>query len=260
MNHAEAIDVMKAAAAEAGARLVERFRALDQLTVSRKGRGDFVSEADLESEATILSILATRSPAYGLLTEEGGRKPGADPDHVWIVDPLDGTTNFLRGVPHFAVTIALAERGRIVAGVTLDPLRHECFSATLGGGAALNGQRLQASATQLLSECVINTGTPMLDQPRADFIPKLAGLLSGVGGLRCMGAAALDLAYVAAGRIDAYWEEGQAPWDIAAGCLMVTEAGGHCDDIGGGEDWLASGNLLACNAPLREGLTAILGR
>lgn len=257
MNHAEALDAMHAATQAAGYLLKDRFRKVGTLTVSHKGRGDFVSEADFESEALITHVLKARFPQCGFLTEEGGFMPGSDPDHLWIVDPLDGTTNFLHGVPYFGVTIALAQRNQIVAGVTLDPLRDEFFSASLGNGAFLNGASLQTSRTVELADCVITTGTPMLDRPRPDFIPKLDHLLSRVGGLRSMGAAALDIAYVAAGRTDGYWEDGQALWDVAAGCLLVSEAGGRCTQIHH-DDFLGPRNLLAANTAIHDELLPVV--
>jgi len=259
MHHAEALDAMHAAAQAAGYLLKERFRKVGTLTVAQKGRGDFVSEADFESEALIVHVLKARFPACGFLTEEGGHTLGSDPERLWIVDPLDGTTNFLHGVPYFAVTIALVERNQVVAGVTFDPMRDEVFTALLGDGASLNGTRLQASRTVDLADCLMTTGTPMLDRPRPDFIPKLDHLLSRVGGLRSMGSAALDLAYVAAGRSDAYWEDGQALWDVAAGCLLVSEAGGLCTQIQH-HDFLGTRNVLAANAAIHAALLPVVLR
>jgi myo-inositol-1(or 4)-monophosphatase len=259
MQYADAIEAMRAAAEAAGQLLRNRFRRVNTLTVSHKGRGDFVSEADFESEALIVHVLRGRFPDFGFLTEEGGHTPGSDRERLWIVDPLDGTTNFLHGIPYFGVTIALAEHDRIVAGATLDPLRGEFFSASLGNGAFLNGERLWTSQTANLADCLVTTGTPMLDRPRPDFVPKLTHLLSVVGGLRSMGAAALDLAYVAAGRSDAYWEDGQALWDVAAGCLLVSEAGG-CGTQIEHDNFTGPRNVLAANPAIHAALLPVVLR
>ena len=259
MAFATPLDAMIAAARAAGRSLVRNLAKGDRLSISRKGRGDFVSDADLAAEKRIATILRTGFPEYGFLMEESGLEEGRDADRRWIVDPLDGTTNFLYGVPYFAVSIALQERGEIVAGLVFDPLRKEMFTARRSDGAFLNGRRLNVSARRQISEGLIVAGIPLRQYHKRDvFSHQLAALRASVGAIRNMGAAALDLAYVAAGRYDAYWEEGQAPWDIAAGLLLVEEAGGRCTDLAGKATMLQSGTVLATNRHLHRSLQAAL--
>src|SRR5713226_7466972 len=215
------INVMTAAALKASRGLKRDFGEVEQLQVSMKGPADFVSNADLKAEKMLRAELAKGRPGYGFLMEESGESRGSDPRHRWIVDPLDGTTNFLHGIPHFAISIALERDGEIVAGVVYDPTRDEMFWAEKGAGAYVNEHRLRVSARRGLGDAVIGTGIPF--RGRGDHPPHLA---------------ALDVAYVAAGRYDGFWEFGLSPWDIAAGLLLIREAGGYVSDLTGGHDML----------------------
>jgi myo-inositol-1(or 4)-monophosphatase len=242
------INVLAAAALKASRGLIRDFGEVEQLQVSIKGPGDFVSTADLKAERTLKTELSRARPGYGLLLEEGGASAGSDPRHRWIVDPLDGTTNFLHGIPHFSISIALERDGEIVAGVIYDPTRNEMFAAEKGTGAYLNDRRLRVSARRQLGEAVIATGIPNRGRARQDgYEPALAAVLAATAGVRSFGSAALDLAYVAAGRYDGFWEFGLSPWDIAAGLLIVREAGGYVSDLAGGHEMMASGDILAAN-------------
>ncbi|MGE5271807.1 MAG: inositol monophosphatase family protein, partial [Thiohalocapsa sp.] len=223
------------------------------------GPGEFVSTADLHAERTLRNELTRARPGYSLLFEEGGATEGSDPHHRWIVDPLDGTTNFLHGIPHFAISIALERDGEIVAGLVYEPTRDEMFWAEKGAGAYLNDRRLRVSARRQLGEAVIGTGIPF--GGRGDhpvYLATLARVMAATSGVRRLGAAALDLAYVAAGRYDGFWELGLFPWDIAAGLLLVREAGGFVSDLAGGQTMLTSGNVLAANGHLHLPLAALL--
>ncbi|MGH7045216.1 MAG: inositol monophosphatase family protein [Stellaceae bacterium] len=253
------LNVMANAALKAARGLLRDFGEVEQLQVSIKGPGDFVSTADLKAERILRTELTRARPGYSLLLEEGGAETGSDPRHRWIVDPLDGTTNFLHGIPHFAISIALERDGEIVAGVVYDPTRDEMYSAEKGLGAYANDRRLRVSARRRLGEAVIATGIPTLRGTSHD--PYLAGLSAVMGatsGVRRLGAAALDLAYVAAGRYEGYWEFGLKPWDIAAGMLLVREAGGYVSDLSGGHEMMTSGDVLAANDHLHLSLAALI--
>src|SRR5512146_753717 len=217
------INVMVRAAEKAGRALVRDFGEVEQLQVSLKGPADFVSTADHHAERTLRAELAKARPAYGFLMEESGGTVGSDPQHRrWIVDPLDGTTNFLHGVPHFAISIGLERDGEIIAGVVYEPTRNEMYWAEKGAGAYLNDRRLRVSGRRQLGDALIGTGMPYLGQgDRKDYAATLARVMPATSGVRRLGAAALDLAYVAAGRLDGFWEFGLCPWDIAAGILLV---------------------------------------
>jgi myo-inositol-1(or 4)-monophosphatase len=252
------ITVMERAVRKAGRALTRDFGEVEHLQVSVKGPGDFVSVADRRAETTLREELQRARPGYGLLMEESGEIAG-DGVHRWIIDPLDGTTNFLHSIPHFAISIAL-ERGKdIVAGMVYNPVQDEMFWAERGQGAFLNDRRLRVSARRDLASAVIGTGIPF--QTRGDhpvYLRSLAAVMERTAGVRRMGSAALDLAYVAAGRFDGFWEAGLAPWDIAAGMLMVREAGGFVEDLGGRENVLATGDILATNAHLLGPLGRVL--
>jgi myo-inositol-1(or 4)-monophosphatase len=253
------LNVMANAALKAARGLLRDFGEVEQLQVSVKGPGEFVSTADLRAERTLRTELTRARPGYGLLFEEGGATPGSDPRHRWIVDPLDGTTNFLHGIPHFSISIALERDGEIVAGVIYEPTRDEMFSAQKGLGAYVNDRRLRVSARRQLGEAVVGTGMPF--GPRAGlagYIETLEAMMRATSGIRRMGSAALDLAYVAAGRYDGFWEFGLAPWDIAAGILLVREAGGYVSDIAGGHDMMTTGDVLAANDHLHLPLAALI--
>jgi myo-inositol-1(or 4)-monophosphatase len=253
------VNVMGNAALKAARGLIRDFGEVEQLQVSVKGVGEFVSTADLRAERTLKAELRKARPGYTMLLEEGGLDEGSDPRHRWIIDPLDGTTNFLHGIPHFAISIALERDGEIIAGVIYEPIRDEMYWAERGAGAYVNDRRLRVSARRQLGEAVIGTGMPFGD--RADdkaYLTTLAAVMGATSGVRRMGSAALDLAYVAAGRYDGFWEFGLAPWDIAAGILLVREAGGYVSDIAGTHDMMTSGDVLAANAHLHLPLAALI--
>ena len=253
------LNVMSNAALKAARGLLRDFGEVEQLQVSVKGPGDFVSTADLKAERTLKNELARARPGYGLLFEEGGAEAGSDPRHRWIVDPLDGTTNFLHGIPHFAISIALERDGEIVAGLVYDPVRDEMYSAEKGLGAYVNDRRLRVSARRRLAEAVIGTGMPLgVRGDRATYLATLTAVMGATGGVRRLGAAALDLAYVAAGRFEGFWEFGLAPWDVAAGLLLVREAGGYVSDLSGGQTMMTSGDVLAANDHLHLPLAALI--
>jgi len=252
------LNVMANAALKAARGLIRDFGEVEQLQVSIKGPGEFVSTADLRAERTLRAELTRARPGYAMLFEEGGATAGTDLRNRWIVDPLDGTTNFLHGIPHFSISIALERDGEIVAAVIYEPTRDEMYAAEKGFGAYVNDRRLRVSARRQLGEAVIGTGMPY--GARAGdpgYGDTLAAIMSATSGVRRMGSAALDLAYVAAGRFDGFWEFGLAPWDIAAGILLVREAGGWTNDFLADEG-LQKGNLIVAATPeLREKLTAI---
>lgn len=245
------IHVMVQAAERAARQLVRDFGEVEQLQVSRKGPADFVSQADLKAEKTLTNELAKARPAFGFLMEESGTKAGEDPDRRWIVDPLDGTTNFLHGLPHWAISIAAEDKSEIVAGVIFNPVTNELFWAEKGQGAFLNDRRLRVSSRRNLNESLLATGMPFLghgDVPR--YQAELNQLMPKVAGIRRMGAAALDLAFVAAGRFEGFWESGLNPWDVAAGILLVREAGGFATEMDGGHNAVYGETLLAANSHL----------
>ena len=253
------INVMTNAALKAARGLVRDFGEVEQLQVSIKGPGEFVSTADLKAERTLRNELSRARPGYGLLFEEGGETAGSDPHHRWIVDPLDGTTNFLHGIPHFAISIALERDGEIVAGIVYEPTRDEMYWAEKGAGAYLNDRRLRVSARRQLGEAVIGTGLPFREHGNQTvYLASLAAVMPATSGVRRFGAAALDLAYVAAGRLDGFWEFELSPWDIAAGLLLVREAGGFVSDLAGGQMMMQSGDVLAANDRLHLPLAALI--
>jgi myo-inositol-1(or 4)-monophosphatase len=220
------LNVMMKAARKAGRALAKDFREVENLQVSMKGAGDFVSRADIQAEQIIKSELMNARPTYGWLAEEGGEEAGTDPTRRWIVDPLDGTTNYLHGLAHWAVSIALEHKGAIVAGVVYDASKDELFFAEKGEGAWMNESRLRVSGRDKLIESIFATGLPFggrSDLPQT--LQDLARLLPATAGVRRFGAASLDLAYVAAGRYDGFWERRLQPWDMAAGLLIAKEAG-----------------------------------
>ncbi len=241
------LNIMIKAARKAGRSLVKDFREVENLQVSAKGPGDFVSRADMAAEEILREELTAARPNYGWLGEESGETPGTDPTRRWIVDPLDGTTNFLHGMPHWAVSVALEHKGEIVAGVVFDAAKDEMFYAEKGAGAWLNdSQRLRVSGRSRMIESVFATGVPFAG---GKYLPAtlqdLARLMPECAGVRRWGAAALDLAYVAAGRYDGYWERGLKPWDIAAGIVIAREAGAMVEPLRQGQDMLAGGHLIA---------------
>ncbi len=242
------LNVMMKTARKVGRALLKDFTEVEQLQVSAKGPGDFVSRADKRAEETIRTELMAARPSYGFVGEEGTLIEGEDPTRRWIVDPLDGTTNFLHGLPHWAVSIGLEHKGQIVAGVIYDPVKDEMFYAEKGTGAWLNESRLRVSARYKMIECIFATGLPF--GGRADLpetLKDLARVLPACAGVRRFGSAALDLAYVAAGRYDGFWERRLNSWDMAAGLVIVREAGGFVEPLREGGDILADGEVICGN-------------
>ncbi len=255
------LNVMVAAAQKAAKGLIRDFGELEQLQVSKKGPADFVSRADRKAEQVLRFELTKARPAYGLLLEESGEIAGPDTSNRWIVDPLDGTTNFLHGIPHFSISIALERDGEVFAGVIYSPVHDEMYVAERGGGAFLNGRRLRVSGRSRMDEALFATGIPFMGiDNHALFLAQLRAVMAVAAGVRRFGSAALDLAYVAAGRYDGYWENGLQPWDIAAGILLVREAGGFVSDLAGGKRMLAGGGILATNSQLHDALGALIRR
>jgi len=255
------INVMTAAALKAARGIIRDFGEVEQLQVSVKGPGDFVTQADLRAEKILRAELARARPGYGFLMEESGSTPGSDARHRWIVDPLDGTTNFLHGIPQFCISIGLQRDGDIVAGVIYEPIRDEMFWTEKGQGAFVNDRRLRVSARRQLSQCVIATGIPTIrgNIDHELYMRTLAAVMGATAGVRRFGAAALDLAYVAAGRVDGFWEFGLQPWDMAAGVLLIREAGGYVSGLRDGRhDVMATGDVVAANDHLHLSLTALL--
>jgi myo-inositol-1(or 4)-monophosphatase len=259
MARSAILNVMVGAAMKAARGLKRDFGEVEQLQVSRKGPADFVSAADRRAEEVIRAELHRARPDYGFLMEESGETRGRDPQHRWIVDPLDGTTNFLHGIPLFAISIALERQGRLQAGLVYNPISDELFTAERGGGAYLNDHRLRVAARSSLAEAVVATGTPHIG--RGDhglFLRELAALMPRVAGVRRCGAAALDLAWVAAGRFDGFWERDLSAWDVAAGAVLVREAGGFVTDMDGGDAMLNAGHIVAGNEAIHRDLLAVL--
>ncbi|KAG1648842.1 Inositol-1-monophosphatase [Nymphon striatum] len=253
------MNVMVQAAVKAGRGLSRDFGEVQNLQVSVKGPGNFVSQADLRAEKTLQEELEKARPAFGFLMEEGGEKKGTDVQSRWIIDPLDGTTNFLHGIPQFAISIALERQGVIVAGLVYNPVTDEMFTAERGGGAFLNDRRLRVAARNELTDCVVACGVPHLGLgDHGNFLIQLRHVMNNCVGIRRGGACSLDLAYVAAGRFDAYWEEHLNAWDMAAGIILVREAGGFVSDINDGQDMLNSGSVLCGNEKIKQQLGAAL--
>tara|TARA_A100001037_G_scaffold12867_2_gene12005 strand:- start:26433 stop:27239 length:807 start_codon:yes stop_codon:yes gene_type:complete len=253
------INVMTGAARKAARALVHDFGEVEQLQVSKKGPADFVSAADKRSEQILIKELMSARPRYGALFEESGAIEGADSSNRWIVHPLDGTLNFLHGIPHFCLTIALERDGEIFAGVTYDPLRDEMFWAEKGAGAYLNHSRLRVSSRDRLENAVVATGLPpQRRQNHSGLSRELDALTPLTAGIRHLGSAALDLAYVAAGRFDGFWEKGLHPWDVAAGIILIREAGGFVGEIDGGDDFLNNGSIIGANDRLYDGIAKTL--
>ncbi len=252
------LNIMMKAARKAGRSLVKDFREVENLQVSMKGAGDFVSRADLAAEQILKEELRGARPTYGWLAEEGGEEEGDDPTRRWIVDPLDGTTNFLHGLPHWAVSIALEHKGQIVSAVIFDAAKDELYWAEKGAGAWLNESRIRVSGRSRMIEAVFATGLPF--GGRGDLphtLQELARVLPTCAGVRRFGSAALDLAYVAAGRYDGYWERRLNPWDVAAGVLLVREAGGLIEAMNP-EDNPVDGTVICANGQMFDGLAKLV--
>jgi myo-inositol-1(or 4)-monophosphatase len=253
------LNVMVAAAQKAAKGLIRDLGELEQLQVSKKGPADYVSRADRRAEQVLMAELTKSRPNYGLLMEESGEIAGHDTSNRWIVDPLDGTTNFLHGIPHFAISIALERDGELFAGVIYSPVPDEMYVAERGFGAFLNGRRLRVSARRNVEEALFATGIPFKGLPDHDlFLRQLRAVMAVSSGVRRFGAAALDLAYVAAGRYDGFWENGLNPWDVAAGIVLVREAGGFVTDLSGGRHMLSGGGILAANTDLHAPLARLI--
>jgi myo-inositol-1(or 4)-monophosphatase len=254
------LNLMIKAARKAARSLVKDFREVENLQVSAKGPGDFVSRADREAERIVKEELMGGRPTYGWLGEETGEAKGEDPTRRWIVDPLDGTTNYLHGLPHWAISIALEHKGEVVSGVVYDPAKDEMFVAEKGQGAWLNDtRRLRVSGRKVMIESIFATGVPFGGRPALPAtLADLARLMPACAGVRRWGAAALDMAYVAAGRYEGFWERGLHPWDTAAGLILVREAGGFAESLREGEGPFASGGVICANAALFPAFAAII--
>ncbi len=253
------LNVMIKAARKAGRTLKRDFGEVEHLQVSLKGPANFVTAADRKAEEILREELGTARPGYGFLGEEGGRHEGTDKTHTWVVDPLDGTSNFVHGIPHFAISIALEREGTVVAGLIYNPANDDLFTAERGKGAFLNDTRLRVAARRRLADSVIACGLPHLG--RGDLAlgaREIAAVQPQVAGLRRFGAAAIDLAWVAAGRLDGYWERNLSPWDIAAGLIMVREAGGYVTDLDGKEPTPATVDVLAGNETIHSEMLKVL--
>lgn len=254
------ISVMTRAAIKASRHLKRDFGEVENLQVSRKGPADFVSTADLRAEKILREELERARPDYGFLMEESGSSGAKNGEQRrWIVDPLDGTSNFLHGLPHFSISLALEERGEVIAAVILDPIKDELFTAEKGQGAFLNDRRIRASGRRRVDEALFATGIPFKGTGGHQiFLKELEQVMAVSAGVRRWGTASLDLAYVAAGRFEGFWERGLKPWDIAAGILLVREAGGLVSEIGGRSITLNSPSILATNVHLQRDLDKLL--
>lgn len=253
------LNIMLKAARKAGRSLVKDFREVENLQVSMKGAGDFVSKADISAEAILKEELLGARPTYGWIAEEGGAIEGQDPTRRWIVDPLDGTTNFLHGLPHWAVSIGLEHKGQVVAGVIYDAAKDEMFLAEKGQGAWINDRRLRVSGRTKMIESIFATGLPY--GGRSDLpatLQDLARLMPVCAGVRRWGSAALDMAYVAAGRYDGFWERRLHAWDMAAGIVIVREAGGFVQPIDPDGDILSDGEVICGNGQLFDQFAKVI--
>ncbi|WP_040650260.1 inositol monophosphatase family protein [Roseovarius sp. 217] len=253
------LNVMLKAARKAGRALAKDFREVENLQVSMKGAGDFVSRADIAAEKILKTELMGARPTYGWLAEEGGEEEGQDPTRRWIVDPLDGTTNFLHGLPHWAVSIALEHKGEVVAGVIYDASKDEAFFAEKGAGAWMNESRLRVSGRSKMIESIFATGLPF--GGRADLpetLQDLARLMPTCAGVRRWGSAALDMAYVAAGRYEGFWERRLNAWDLAAGVIIVREAGGFVEPLRPGGNILADGEVICGNEAIFDKFSGVI--
>lgn len=253
------MNVMIGAARKASRRLIRDFNEVEQLQVSIKGPSDFVSQADIACEKILFEELSRAREGYGFLMEEQGTVEGADKTHRWIIDPIDGTTNFLHSIPLFAISIALERNNELVGALIYNPAMDEYFTAEKGKGAFLNDRRIRVSGRKNLDDTVVVTGIPHRGKSgHQKFLKEQEAIMREVSGVRRTGSAALDLAWVAAGRFDGYWERGIQAWDMAAGILLVREAGGMVTDLDGKDDMLNKGHVLAANVPIHRELTKVL--
>jgi len=256
------LNIANRAARSAGNIIVRSLERLDVIQMTEKSKNDFVTEIDKQSEKIIIEAIRKTYPNHAILAEESGEIAGAA-EVTWIIDPLDGTTNFIHGFPHFCISIAIKNKDRVDHGLIFDPIRQETFTASRGGGAQLNNKRMRVSQRTSLQNALLGTGFPHRGTEHFQiYIKTLQTLMQQASGIRRAGAAALDLAYVAAGRLDGFWEMGLGPWDMAAGALMIQEAGGMASDFHGGEDYLNSGKIIAANPkvfkPLLQSIRASL--
>jgi myo-inositol-1(or 4)-monophosphatase len=251
--------VMTDAVMKASRSLKRDFGEVENLQVSRKGPGDFVSVADRKAEQILRDALEKARPGYGLVMEEGGIVEGTDRSHRWHIDPLDGTTNFLHGMPQFSISVGLERDGQVVAGVIYDPAKDELFIAERGQGAYLNNRRIRVAARTDMADALVGCGLPHIGKgDHGLFLREAAAVMARVGGMRRLGSAALDIAYVASGRLDIYWERGLNSWDMAAGLALIREAGGYISDADGGSDPLAKGSIACGNEVMHRELLKLL--
>lgn len=254
------LNVAIIAAREAGDILTRLYNEQDRLTIQEKQLNNFVSQADQLAEAAIIRTIKKYYPQHGILGEETGDNSG-DADTIWIIDPLDGTTNYLHQFPQFSISIAVQEKGRLTHGVVFDPLKDELFSASRGEGAKLNNRRIRVTDQKNLEGSLLATGFPFYEFDYLDkYLGTLKDFITQTAGVRRAGSAALDLAYVAAGRVDGYWEYNLKPWDLAAGILLVQEAGGLTTDFQGGDNQLKTGDILACSPKLLKPMAQIISK
>ena len=247
------------AARAAGKVITQNVDRYDHLSIEKKQRNDFVTEVDRKAEAEIVSTLRKAYPDHSFLCEESGLIGDKDAEYQWIIDPLDGTTNFIHGMPHFSVSIALTQKGRLYQAVVYDPMRQELFTAGKGEGAFLDSKRLRVSSRSKLEDALINTGFPFREGQNLDFYQRtLRHYTQKSGGIRRLGSAALDLAYVAAGRVEGCWLSGLQSWDIAAGALLVREAGGLINDFEGGDDWMTKGDVIAASPRIHHQMLEVM--
>jgi myo-inositol-1(or 4)-monophosphatase len=268
MAQSALINVIQRAAERAARGLIRDFGEVENLQVSRKGVADFVSNADTDAEKILVGELSKARPGWGFIMEEGGViAPTENDGPSWIIDPLDGTTNYLHGIPQFAISIAaidkpLKQGGKLIAGGILDPMRNEFFFAEAGKGAFLNDRRIRVAGRKQMGDAVIATGIPFMgrgeQQDHDKYLKELREVMAVTSGIRRLGAAALDLAWLAAGRFDGFWEHGLAIWDVAAGVLIVREAGGMVSDHQARSKVLESGNIVAGNSSMHSGLLKML--
>lgn len=246
------------AARAAGSIITRHLDQLDRIKISTKNNNDYFTEVDIKAEQTIISTIRKAYPDHGIIAEESGVQD-EDSDHVWIIDPLDGTNNYMHGYPFFAVSIALRVKNKIEQAVIYDPLRHECFTASRGGGAQLNDRRIRVSKQTQLNSALLGTGFTFRDPTIGErYLPTFEALFGNCAGIRRSGSAALDLCYVACGRVDGFWEFGLKPWDIAAASLIIREAGGLVGDMQGGENYFKTGNIVAGNPKIFKALLQTL--
>lgn len=255
------INAMFTACTRAARGLVRDFGEVEHLQVSRKGPGDFVTKSDLKAEQIIIDTLQKATPTYSMLVEEAGSFKGRDPHYRWIVDPLDGTTNFINAIPHFAISIGLEYKGKIVAAMIHDPIKDEMFYAEKGKGAFMNERRIRVSSKGDFDDSIVGVTFPrVLDDSPYDFYETLKGFEANVAAVRRFGSAVLDLAYVAAGRYEGYWSQALSPWDMAAGSLIVSEAGGLVTDLDGKPEFLDTGHILAATEPFHAKMRKLIKR